>query len=219
MKKLILASVLPLTLAACSGDDPAETSSKPDAKPETAAPSAPATPTAPQMDTKAIMAAKTEEAKGAMMALGGSLKKELQTVMTAAGPIEAIHICNTRANSITAKVMMETNMDLGRVSLRNRNTDNAAEGWKKAVLEDFETRKAAGEAPDKLVYREIVDADGGKEFRMMKAIPTAPLCLTCHGASIDPEVAAKIDEFYPEDKAKGFSEGDIRGAFWVTSKL
>ena len=42
------------------------------------------------------------------------------------------------------------------------------------------------------------------------------LCLGCHGKSIAPEVKAKLAELYPEDKATGFSEGDLRGAFVVT---
>ena len=53
----------------------------------------------------------------------------------------------------------------------------------------------------------------------MKAIPTAPLCLQCHGEAIAPPVAEKITKLYPEDKATGFREGDIRGAFVVTKLL
>ena len=166
-----------------------------------------------------IMASKTEDAKAAMKQLGGSLKAELQTAIKDGGPTNAISVCNKRAPEIASQVSSEKDLQIGRVSLLNRNPSNAAEGWKKAVLEDFETRKAAGESPDKLVFREIAEVDGGKEFRMMKAIPTAKLCLTCHGKEIEPSLAARIDELYPDDKAKGFSEGDLRGAFWVTSKL
>jgi hypothetical protein len=54
---------------------------------------------------------------------------------------------------------------------------------------------------------------------MMKAIPAAKICLTCHGTNLDPALAAEIDSLYPGDKATGYSEGDLRGAFWVTSKL
>ncbi|MEJ2321528.1 MAG: DUF3365 domain-containing protein [Gammaproteobacteria bacterium] len=151
--------------------------------------------------------------------LGGTLKKELQAAIQAGGPIEAISVCNERAPEIAESISIEKGLQLGRVSLRNRSPGNVPDDWKKAVLEDFESRKAAGEAPDTLVYRDIVATDGGEEFRMMKAIPTASLCLTCHGTNIDPELAAKIDSLYPDDKAKGFSEGDLRGAFWVTSKL
>jgi hypothetical protein len=32
---------------------------------------------------------------------------------------------------------------------------------------------------------------------------------------LNPDIAAKIDELYPDDEATGFSEGDFRGVFWV----
>ena len=53
----------------------------------------------------------------------------------------------------------------------------------------------------------------------MKAIPTADLCLACHGESINPDIAAAIDEAYPEDQARGFKSGDIRGAFSLSKPL
>ena len=53
----------------------------------------------------------------------------------------------------------------------------------------------------------------------MKAIPTDGLCLQCHGTAIPAEVADKLAELYPHDKAVGYREGDIRGAFVVTSLL
>jgi hypothetical protein len=76
----------------------------------------------------------------------------------------------------------------------------------------FESRKAAGEDIKKMEYSEVV----GDEFRYMKAIPTNIVCLKCHGSEIDPKVAAKLEKLYPEDKAIGFKQGDIRGAFYVT---
>ena len=166
-----------------------------------------------------IMASKTEDAKAAMKQLGGSLKAELQTAIKDGGPTNAISVCNKRAPEIAQSLSAEKGLELGRVSLRNRSPGNVPDDWKKAVLEEFESRKAAGEAPDTLVFREIIETDGSKEFRMMKAIPAAKICLTCHGTNLDPALAAEIDSLYPGDKATGYSEGDLRGAFWVTSKL
>ena len=42
-------------------------------------------------------------------------------------------------------------------------------------------------------------------------------CTLCHGTDdqVMPEVKAAIVSNYPEDRATGFSEGDIRGYFWV----
>jgi len=88
-----------------------------------------------------------------------------------------------------------------------------------AVLESFESQKSYGADLSKLVWSETVDVDGGQEFRFMKAIPTGTVCLMCHGTQISPEVTEAIANLYPEDKATGYSDGDIRGAFVVTRSL
>jgi hypothetical protein len=53
----------------------------------------------------------------------------------------------------------------------------------------------------------------------MKAIPTGKVCLKCHGEKIDPDVEASLKQNYPRDKARGFKEGDIRGAFTITQPM
>nr|VFK61436.1 MAG: Protein of unknown function (DUF3365) [Candidatus Kentron sp. UNK]VFK69117.1 MAG: Protein of unknown function (DUF3365) [Candidatus Kentron sp. UNK] len=58
-----------------------------------------------------------------------------------------------------------------------------------------------------------MEKDGVRVFRYMKAIPTLEVCTLCHGASLSPDVVTKLDELYPEDQARGFKVGDIRGAF------
>ncbi|MDE0059891.1 MAG: DUF3365 domain-containing protein [Defluviicoccus sp.] len=41
------------------------------------------------------------------------------------------------------------------------------------------------------------------------------MCTVCHGTNIAPEVAAALDALYPDDLARGFEVGDIRGAFSI----
>ncbi len=53
----------------------------------------------------------------------------------------------------------------------------------------------------------------------MKAVPTGKVCLSCHGETVAPEVEQKLAELYPDDKARGYKEGDIRGAFVVVKPL
>ena len=65
----------------------------------------------------------------------------------------------------------------------------------------------------------VTGADGNRTFRYLKAIPTGPLCLKCHGSDLAPDLAAKLAELYPEDKAHGFAVGDLRGAFSVKLDL
>lgn len=158
-------------------------------------------------------------AQATIAAFAGALKAELTTAMQAGGPLNAIEVCNARAPAIAAAVSLEQGMSVSRVSLRNRNPENAPNEWQSAVLREFETRRAAGENPEALSWQEWADADGGQEFRFMKAIPTAPLCLACHGEALAAPVADRIGELYPADKATGFREGDIRGAFVVTKAV
>jgi hypothetical protein len=69
-------------------------------------------------------------------------------------------------------------------------------------------------------YSEFVELDGKNVFRYMKAIPTGEICLNCHGGdNVKPEVEAKLTEFYPDDKARGYSIGDIRGAFSIVQPI
>jgi cytochrome c553 len=159
------------------------------------------------------------EARAAIAAFGNELKAELMAAMQAGGPLNAIEVCATRAPAIAESVSIDSGMQLSRVSLRNRNPGNAPADWQASVLRDFEQRLAAGETAESLSWQEVADSSGRQEFRLMKAIPTAPLCLQCHGETIAPAVAKKIEELYPEDKATGFREGDIRGAFVVTKWL
>ena len=49
----------------------------------------------------------------------------------------------------------------------------------------------------------------------VEPIVMQPMCLTCHGESLAPEIAARISEVYPDDQATGFKVGDFRGVFWV----
>ena len=53
----------------------------------------------------------------------------------------------------------------------------------------------------------------------MKAIPAGRVCLICHGTNIQPELVVALRKIYPQDEARGFTIGDIRGAFTVSQAL
>jgi hypothetical protein len=158
-------------------------------------------------------------AKSAIKEFAGALQMELKGAMKAGGPVAAIGVCNTQAMPITARVSADRGMILSRVSLKNRNQANVANDWQSAVLEDFEQKKLVGKDITKLAWSETVKVGDGQEFRFMKAIPTGEVCLKCHGTQIAPEVSQVLASLYPEDRATGYKEGDIRGAFVVTRKL
>ncbi|MEW8028888.1 MAG: DUF3365 domain-containing protein [Candidatus Thiodiazotropha sp.] len=163
--------------------------------------------------------ANMEEGKGVIKAFFGDLKGELVKGMKQSGPVGTIATCNIVAPNLAEAHSQMSGWEVGRTSLKLRNQKNAPDAWEKSVLMEFETRKAAGEDPMKLIKAEIVDEGGGKVFRMMKAIPTAEVCTKCHGEAIAEPVAAKLDELYPADKARGYKVGDLRGAFTLKKSM
>jgi hypothetical protein len=157
-------------------------------------------------------------------ALTETLQQSLQAELKAAlkdGPAQAIEVCHKKAPAIAAALSQQHGLRIGRTSLKLRNPNNAPDDWERQVLERFAERHRQGEAPQRLEHYEIVESHGKKEFRYMKAIviPQGAPCLLCHGRAIDAAVEAKLKALYPEDRARGFQEGDLRGAFTVRKPL
>ncbi len=156
----------------------------------------------------------------AMMKLGIALKTKLESAMAEGGIIGALTVCNVEAVPIAETISIEEGMLVGRTSLRTRNPRNTPDDWERATLDEFAARHEQGENIKKLEAWTISeDTEGHRTFRYMKAIPTAAPCLSCHGAAVETEVAAKIAELYPEDTAMGYAEDDIRGAFTISKPL
>jgi hypothetical protein len=79
----------------------------------------------------------------------------------------------------------------------------------------FNNRQKNGESAKKMAYSEVVDG----KFRFMKAQGTEKVCLTCHSKNVASKVKKEIHKYYPNDKATGYSLGEIRGAFSLSKKL
>mgnify|MGYP001811662835 FL=1 len=148
-----------------------------------------------------------------------SLKDELQKGMQEGGPVNAIGVCNRTARGIANTYSARNGWSVGRTSLKVRSPDNAPDAWEEAVLQKFDQRRQDGEDPAGIEHHEAVKHEGEKVFRYMKAIPTAELCVVCHGSDIDPLVDAQLQKLYPQDQARGYKPGDIRGAFTIIQPL
>lgn len=146
-----------------------------------------------------------------------TLKAALQTAMKAGGPMVAIPVCHTEAPKIAKEVGAKYGLEIHRTSLKPRATPPAA--WEKTMLTQFAAEKAAGKPVGDLVWHEVVETEGKPTLRLMKAIPTDEVCLTCHGTQVAPAVLEKIRSLYPHDQAIGYQKGDIRGAFSVTAAI
>ncbi|MCW9012335.1 MAG: DUF3365 domain-containing protein [Gammaproteobacteria bacterium] len=159
------------------------------------------------------------ESKTVVKEFMGQLKGELQAAMKAGGPGNAINVCKESAPLIAKNLSDKYGWKVARTSLKTRNPNNAPDAWEADVLRKFEARKQAGEDVKPMAYFAEVEDKGSKSFRFMKAIPTGEACLKCHGTNIDAKVVAKLDATYPEDKARGFKLGDIRGAFTIVQPI
>ncbi|WP_295583222.1 DUF3365 domain-containing protein [uncultured Lamprocystis sp.] len=161
-----------------------------------------------------------EEAKSLVKEFAGTLKGELEAAMKAGGPTKAVSICQDRAPAIAKDIATRSGWEVGRVSLKTRNPQlDTPDAWEQQVLTRFDQRQAAGEPVDTMAFAEVVQVDGTKQFRFMKAIPTGEPCLACHGSAITPEVAAALDQAYPEDQARGYAVGDVRGAVSLSKTI
>lgn len=162
--------------------------------------------------------------------LMGVLKLELKAAMEKGGAVTALEVCKEKASQISTKISKQAGFRIGRTSLKPRNANNTPDEWEKKVLSAFETRKAEGESPKKLEFYQVVENEGQRQLRYMKAIPTRGVCLECHGSTgshivtedtdyIDEAVQKKLKELYPNDNATDFKVGDLRGAFSITDNL
>lgn len=147
--------------------------------------------------------------------LGKELKTELGAAIEKGGPVAAIEVCRSRAPAIAARLSAESGARVGRTALRVRNAGNAPDDLERAVLEQFAGDLAAGRVEGPLEAAFEIKREGGIERHYMRAIPTEALCLTCHGETLAPELAAAIAREYPGDQATGFKLGELRGAFRV----
>lgn len=152
----------------------------------------------------------------AVKEFAGELKGELLAALEEGGPVNAVSVCSRKAPAIAERISKDKGWEVRRTSLRFRNPGNAPDAWEKNTLEAFEQRRARGEELGTMEHSEVLTEGGTRVFRYMKAIPTGELCLTCHGTEIAPDLAARLADLYPEDRATGFSLGEIRGAFSIT---
>lgn len=175
----------------------------------------------------ALCSASAEDAAllGEARSVAASLPPRLLTVLQeeiAKGGFEgAIGACRDFAPRLATEASAESGWTIRRVSLRNRNPKALPDAWERAVLEDFDRRAAAGEAPATLEKGEAIGNGTTHEYRYMKALPTQELCLACHGTAerIGPAVKARLAELYPDDRATGYRPGEIRGALTLRKSL
>ncbi|MFO0682303.1 MAG: DUF3365 domain-containing protein [Sandaracinus sp.] len=191
------AALLALALAACG---------PPASPPATERAPTPATPVraptgAPTPDDLALA-----EANAAADELGRTLRARLLGALAEGGPAHAAEVCSTEAAALTAEVGARHGATVGRGSLRMRGAAPPP-GWVEAWLDAQGERTAEGVTG----FARVEDGHA----RVLRPIAIEAPCLTCHGASPAPEVAALLAERYPGDRATGYAVGALRGALYA----
>lgn len=145
-----------------------------------------------------------------MKDLKGILINQIQTN----GILQAVSVCSDTAQVLTNNFGVEKGVYIKRVSLKNRNVNNAPDDFEKMVLSKFAMMQQNNELNGETEYAEIVEEGEFKYLRYVKPILVQAECLNCHGSEneIMPEVKQLISQAYPDDKAVGYKIGDLRGA-------
>jgi hypothetical protein len=143
-------------------------------------------------------------AEAARSALFTKLSARLQEVMKADGPVAAIRVCKAEAPALAAEVGRHQGVRIGRTSWKLRSPGNRVPAWAVAAVADRAAEPVFQAAP-------------GGGLRALLPIRLMKGCLACHGdaAALAPGVAEALARDYPEDRATGFKEGELRGWFWV----
>jgi cytochrome c553 len=145
-----------------------------------------------------------ERALAARDALFESLMGRLSQAMKEHGVGGAVKVCQEEAPRLAEKISQEKGLRLGRTSFKLRNPKNEPPAWAATLV------AARVQQPTTLVH-----SDG--RLAAFLPIQVKTQCLMCHGKTenIPEEVKSALKEHYPNDAATGFSEGDLRGWFWI----
>lgn len=148
----------------------------------------------------------------------GQLKATLQQQMKEGGPAAALGACSDQSARIGSDTARTSGWSIRRVTDKTRNPLDMPDAYESRILQEFGKRLGAGEK--EVARYEVIEEDGVRYARFMKAIMVEGVCLTCHGSNeVAPDVAARIGTLYPHDRAMGYKLGDLRGALSIKVRL
>jgi hypothetical protein len=151
-------------------------------------------------------------------ALMKNLSLQLKAALESGGPVSAVHVCQQAAMPITESTNDQfAGATIRRTSLKTRNPANASDELDRQILEAWEKLKGEGKA---LPEGEVTAVSNEGGLRYYRPILVQAACLKCHGdeKSFSPELLDVLNNEYPNDQARGYREGELRGAFRVTMK-
>jgi hypothetical protein len=144
-----------------------------------------------------------------VVSMQDALLRELSEALELGGPEFALKSGHIDVVGITRRIGRQEGVRAGRTSDRLRNLANAPRFWAAPLVTAYaghRTREVEGF---------VVDL--GDKVGVLRPIAERPVCASCHGPleKVSPAVREALGDRYPRDRATGFSEGEIRGWFWV----
>jgi len=136
----------------------------------------------------------------------GEVKKRMKEDPTG---LQAAYFCSKSAVDITKKVNenLPDGIAVYRTALKYRNPDNAPDATDTEVMNDMISQMKSGSFDKRPRLVSV-----GEKRRVYMPLIVGKACLKCHGdiSKMDPKVVELMKKRYPEDRATGFAEGDLR---------
>ncbi|MFT6996681.1 MAG: cytochrome c553 [Cryomorphaceae bacterium] len=152
-----------------------------------------------------------EMGKEMAMQTKSQLGSNLMAAVKERGPEGAVEFCNTRAYPLTDSMAIVLGANIKRVSDQPRNPENSASEAELNYIRNAKAQLMKGEGVTPLL------TDLGKTMVGYYPITTNVMCLKCHGepkTQINQPTLDVLNALYPDDKAKGYGENELRG-IWV----
>ena len=138
----------------------------------------------------------------------------LEKILNEAGPATAVQYCNIQAYPLTDSLSSKFNAEIRRTSLRTRNPLNAPSEIETQLLEAYEYNE-----DNQLPMEDNVQRLDREHFLYTRPIVlNNELCLNCHGEpakDIEHETLKRVDSLYPQDKARNYKLGELRGMWSI----
>lgn len=158
----------------------------------------------------------TLEARQLVKTFASELKPRLVSALQSGGPAHAVKVCSQEAPDIAARLSADSGWQVKRVSLKPRNVASAEPSpFERKILEQFDSQLQNG-TPVKDLYFAGFEQ---QRFYYLQPQPVEAVCLACHGANLAPDVTQALQQYAPGDRATGYTLGQIRGAFSVSTVM
>lgn len=155
--------------------------------------------------------------------IGDSISSQVQLVLLSniakaiqdSGTAYAVSYCNIHASPLVDSLSNLYGATIQRISLKNRNPDNAAmTELDTEMLYRFTENKNSS-----LPFKDTLVTSANQTLYYKPITLGMPTCLNCHGVpgkDINEKTLAVLNKKYPNDKAINYKIGDLRGAWKIS---